>query len=242
MDVGARLVRALSLGTVVLTAALVSACTTTIAGAPAANPSFRAPSSSVPPPASPTSTTVPAPPPTVPGWQVVVADKDGVAYDVPPDWKVQTPDDVRGFDGQQGSPEVTMNYVATDKDGFCADDPSGSRAETGVTSTSTVDPGQAASTTAQNWANDAFDNATTTAGAPQPITVGGDSGMMVRDTLVVHSSDSCTPPAAEIDVVALPLAQAANGCGLFILFADQGTPDSAPAAEFPQIINSLRSD
>jgi hypothetical protein len=42
-------------------------------------------------------------------------------------------------------------------------------------------------------------------------------------------------------VVALPLAAPGTGCALLILYADQGTPDSAPAQELQQIVGSLRA-
>ena len=240
-----RLARVLPLGAVIIAAAVVAGCSTVVAGSAVAAASGPAPSS----PGSPTtgpSTSVSAPPPKVPGWQVVVADKPGIAYDVPPGWKVDTPDTIIGFEDQQGNPLVGMNYAASYKDGYCAGSSGSTRGGTGVNSTTTTDPGQAATDTAQKWANAGYTSTsnvppTITAGTPQPITVAGDSGMLVRDTMTVTASTSCDPPSAEVDVVALPL-QGNTGCALFILYADQGTPDSASQQDIQQIIGSLRAD
>jgi hypothetical protein len=225
---------------------VLTGCSTAITGSPV--PVAGAPSTSHTPgtPTSGSSPSVAAPPAVVPGWQVVTAPKAGIAYDVPPDWKVDTPDTVVGFSDNQGNPQVEMNYAATYKEGFCTGHSGSFRAQTGVNSTQTADPGQAATETAQTWANAGYPGnnntpPTITAGAPQPITVAGDAGMVVRDTLTVHSTDPCDPPNAEIDVVALPLAAPNTGCGQLIVYADQGTPDAAPAQELQQIISSLRA-
>ena len=248
METSRRLARAARLGAVILGAAVVAGCASVVAGSPVPA-GAGSPSGSSGSPGSPTSgppsTSVSAPPPRVPGWQVVVAPKPGIAYDVPPDWKVETPDTIIGFADQQGNPLVGMNDAASYKDGYCPGSSGSSRGGAGVNSSTTTDPGQAASDTAQKWADAGYTSTnnvppTITAGTPQPVTVAGDSGMLVRDTLAVHSTNSCDPPNAEADVVALPL-QGNSGCALFILYADQGTPDSASEQELQQIVGSLRA-
>lgn len=237
------LVRAFLLGAVVV---VLAGCSTEVTGSPV--PVAGAPTSAprAPDASSPSSSSVAAPPPSVPGWQVVVASKAGVAYDVPPDWKVATPDTIVGFSDQQGNPLVGMNYSASYKEGYCQGNSGSSRGGVGVNSTTVADPGQAASETAKNWATAGYTSEinvppTITQGTPQPVTVAGAAGMLVRDTLTMAQHNACDPPAAEVDVVALPLAAPKTGCGLLILYADQGTPDSAPAQELQQIIGSLRA-
>ncbi|HEY2695258.1 MAG TPA: hypothetical protein VGJ45_07310 [Pseudonocardiaceae bacterium] len=187
-----------------------------------------------------------APPASVPGWQVVLATNAGLAYDVPPDWKVATPDTVIGFTDQQGKQVVGMSDSASYKVGYCQGHSGSSRGGVGVNSTNTTDPGQAASDSAQKWANAGYISEvdvppTITAGTPQPVTVAGVAGMLVRDTLTVAQHSPCDPPTAEVDVLALPLSAPNTGCDQLILYADQGTPDSAPAQELQQIIGSLRA-
>lgn len=248
MQTSGRLARTLQSGLAILAAAALAGCSTEVAGTPIAAATGPAPSTSHAPgtPTTGPSGSVTPPPPTVPGWQVVVADKPGIAYDVPPDWKVETPDTIIGFSDNQGNPLVGMNDAALYKSGYCPGQSGSSRGGTGVNSTTTTDPGQAATETAQKWSTAAYTTAsnvppTVTAGTPAPITVAGDSGMVVTDTMTVSSSTSCDPPTALITVVALPL-QNNGGCALFILYADQGTPDSASSQEIQQIISSLRAD
>ncbi|HEX4225358.1 MAG TPA: hypothetical protein VHZ97_23545 [Pseudonocardiaceae bacterium] len=240
METPGRLGRTLLLGTVIIVASAVAGCTTTVVGsAEAAGPG---PSSSHSTGAPSTST--PSVPPKVPGWQVVVADKAGVAYDVPPDWKVQSPDAIVGYEDAQGNPGASMNYAAIYKEGYCTGHSGSFRGETGITSTSTADPGQAASALAQQWATGSYSDGTVTPnvtpGAPQPITVAGTNGMVVKDTLTMTQQNPCDPPAGEVYAVALPLAAPNTGCDVMIVMADQGTSDAAPDQELQQIINSLR--
>lgn len=237
------LVRALQLGAVIL---VLTGCSTTVTGSAVPVAGASGTSQAPGPGTSSPSTSVAAPPASVPGWQVVVATKAGVAYDVPPDWKVDTPDTIIGFEDQQGNPLVGMNYAAGYKDGYCAGSSGSSRGGVGVNSTTTADPGQAAGETAQKWANAGYTSEinvppTITAGTPQPVTVSGTAGMLVRDTLTMAQHNPCDPPTAEVDVVAVPLAPPKTGCGLLILYADQGTPDSAPEQVLQQIVGSLRA-
>jgi hypothetical protein len=181
----------------------------------------------------------------VSGWQVVVAAKAALAYDVPPDWKILSDGTIAGFDDQQGNPVVTMSYAANYKAGYCTGHSGSFRAETGINSTATADPGQAATDMAQKVATAAYTDGTVTPtvtpGTPQPITVAGDNGMVVKDTVTVTQQSSCDPPGGEVYVVALPLASPNTGCDTMIVVADQGTPDAASDQQIQQIIGSLRS-
>ncbi|MEU7584010.1 hypothetical protein AB0B50_41250 [Streptomyces sp. NPDC041068] len=62
---------------------------------------------------------------TIPGWQVVVNPKWGTAFDVPPDWKVETPDTLIGFDDRkdEGAKSIIiMSAPAIYKEKWCSDD------------------------------------------------------------------------------------------------------------------------
>ncbi|WP_055697581.1 hypothetical protein [Streptomyces silaceus] len=62
---------------------------------------------------------------TVPGWQVVVNPKWGTAFDVPPDWKVETPDTFIAFDDRKDEGTKTiigMSAPAVYKEKWCTSD------------------------------------------------------------------------------------------------------------------------
>lgn len=192
------------------------------------------------------STSGGTPAPKTPGWHVVAAPKAGLVYDVPPAWKVDNPATIIGFTDQSGKPVVGMSNAATYLSGYCPANSGSTRGGVGVTTTHTADPAQAATEAVQAWGNAGYNAADGTPpviapAQPQPITVLGAAGAVVHDTLTMIQTTSCDPTGAEIDVVAWPLRTAQGGCGLFILYADQGTPDSAPAQELHQIVSSLRA-
>ncbi|MFI2618527.1 hypothetical protein [Streptomyces sp. NPDC018584] len=63
--------------------------------------------------------------PTVPGWQVVVNPKWGTAFDVPADWKVETPDTFTGFDDRKDNGAkaiIGMSAPAVYKEKWCTSD------------------------------------------------------------------------------------------------------------------------
>ncbi|AJE86978.1 hypothetical protein SLNWT_6602 [Streptomyces albus] len=63
--------------------------------------------------------------PTVAGWQVVVNPKWGTAFDVPPDWELQSPDTLIGFEDDKsttGKPLITMSAPAYYKSKWCESD------------------------------------------------------------------------------------------------------------------------
>ncbi|MCF3123907.1 hypothetical protein IPZ68_29985 [Streptomyces arenae] len=62
---------------------------------------------------------------TIAGWQVVVNPKWGTAFDVPPDWKVETPDTFIGFDDRKDEGAKTiigMSAPAVYKSKWCTSD------------------------------------------------------------------------------------------------------------------------
>ncbi|MCB5168668.1 hypothetical protein LG634_28085 [Streptomyces bambusae] len=64
-------------------------------------------------------------PPSIPGWKVVANPKYGVAFDVPPEWKVDKQSVSRGFlDAKKndGMPVVSMSGTATLKEEWCTTD------------------------------------------------------------------------------------------------------------------------
>ncbi|WP_329341617.1 hypothetical protein OG866_37070 [Streptomyces sp. NBC_00663] len=63
--------------------------------------------------------------PTIPGWKVVVNPKWGTAFDVPADWKVETPGVFIGFEDEKkgdGSVLIGMSAPAYLKESWCTSD------------------------------------------------------------------------------------------------------------------------
>ena len=63
--------------------------------------------------------------PTIPGWQVVVNPKWGTAFDVPPDWEVDSPGMTIGYEDESkkdGSPLIVMSAPAYFKKKWCSSD------------------------------------------------------------------------------------------------------------------------
>ncbi|MDF3299611.1 hypothetical protein [Streptomyces tropicalis] len=63
--------------------------------------------------------------PTVPGWKVVVNPKYGTAFDVPPDWQVDSPGVFTFFEDQKkgdGSPYIGFSAPAFLKSNYCSSD------------------------------------------------------------------------------------------------------------------------
>ncbi len=63
--------------------------------------------------------------PTIAGWKVVVNPKWGTAFDVPPDWTVDDPDVITGFEDdsdKDGKPLITMSAPAFYKEKWCTSD------------------------------------------------------------------------------------------------------------------------
>jgi hypothetical protein len=63
--------------------------------------------------------------PTIAGWKVVVNPKWGTAFDVPPEWAVQSPDTITGYEDDKkgdGSPLIVMSAPAILKEKWCTSD------------------------------------------------------------------------------------------------------------------------
>jgi hypothetical protein len=62
---------------------------------------------------------------TIPGWKAVTNPKWGTAFDVPPDWTVDDPDVITGFEDDSkgdGTPLITMSAPAFLKEKWCTSD------------------------------------------------------------------------------------------------------------------------
>jgi hypothetical protein len=191
--------------------------------------------------ATPTGTAK-APAAVVPGWQVAMSSKRKLAYDVPPDWKVLGEDTIIGFEDAEG-PKVGMSGAATYKDGSCAESEGATRAVAGFSGYQDTDLGMVAADAAGKWGRYGYlgpadeapevDVATAT-----PITVNGIEGAHATATVRITTPAPCAPPAAKVHAVAVPAQQ---GATVFVILADQETPDSLPDDVALRILDTIRA-
>jgi hypothetical protein len=195
--------------------------------------------------------------PTIPGWQVVISQQHGVAYDVPPGWRVEAPDFglVAGSDASQatlgvGSVAQFTKKVSTLK--YChvavAGLHGGSGIATGVPSDQLQGLKDHATVTAKGWALATYagTKGQQPAVSTQPaqiVTLGNGAQAAEVDTFVTPvKGDVCNPPKAFVHVITMAAAQggAVNGPLDFIILADQGTPAAQKDEVLQQVLKSIR--
>ncbi|MBP2477156.1 hypothetical protein JOF53_006028 [Crossiella equi] len=184
--------------------------------------------------------------PQVAGWQGVWT-KRGLAYDVPPAWKVLGASTIIGFEDANG-PKVGMSGASTFREGFCTADPkrkSAKRAIAGVGGAKISDPAVTAAEAAKLWADGRYgdtegEQPRIDVGKVQALTVGSRAAARVTATVTVPGTrHQCDPPAGVVHVVAVA-GQGTEQGAVFVVQADQDAPDSAAAAELSKIVSSLR--
>jgi hypothetical protein len=194
--------------------------------------------------------------PLIPGWQVVVVPQRGLAYDVPPDWRIEEPDIIIGFEEEDPSapfgysPRVVMSGVARggDRGQDCATDSGDTAASyTGTSGAGeVVDTAQMAGYLAGEWASAAFEN---DAGPPavsqvaaEPYAANGLTGHVVRataDALVGSPPDPCAPVHGRVAVASV-LAPAGDDVYNFVVYGDADGPHALPEETVAMILSTLR--
>ncbi|GAA3356087.1 hypothetical protein [Saccharopolyspora gregorii] len=176
--------------------------------------------------------TAPAPAPLVPGWQAVAVPKRQAAYDVPPEWRLETPDNVIGF-GEQDDP-VTMTGVAIYQRGYCPDRGGSFRALAGATARRGPDDATVATDTARRFAELAYGaDARIELGPPQPVVLpGGLPGTKVVAT-AFPAPAACGAPSAVVNVLAT------NGNGESSVVHVVGADQEVPGAVTPDVLDGI---
>jgi hypothetical protein len=160
-----------------------------------------------------------------------------VAYDVPPDWKVETSDTLTGFENAS-SPLATMHSVATYKAGEgCPTTPRGSyRTHTGMMKLVNIDPQKPRSPrehpVGQCRPRDAR-------GRHDPAQAHGALDAWTGSTTITPLPGQCSAPSMKFTTVAfVPPGQ--QQTALFVMYGDQQVADGLPDAVADQIIGTLR--
>ena len=194
--------------------------------------------------------------PTVPGWKVVVNPKWGTAFDVPADWKVETPGVFIGFEDEKkgdGSVLIGMSAPAYLKEKWCTSDANkdGSSSDTSLAAAGTKGQNGAKNTAdvARNdsawWVFGGYTDQTDkskkllTIGKPKSYTTasGVEGSVATTYSTGVTKKDKC-----DSDGKATTFAFK-NSAGDFVswtLYGAKGVSDEVPEATIQKILSTVR--
>ncbi|MGI5230496.1 serine/threonine-protein kinase [Actinoallomurus sp. CA-142502] len=191
--------------------------------------------------------------PLIAGWKTTLAPQYGIAYDVPPTWKVQSPDWVTWF------PDAKKNILAAEKavaevdQGKCTRADAGIRG--GVLSAQTPSKDQlgtlqyAAADEARKWASAAYGGAgahprppTVSTGQGGSITLNGiDAAYTIVSVTTAPGGDACTPPHAMVETIAMAsVPGSSTGPTFFTVFADRNVSGEVSSEEIKKVIGTIR--
>ncbi|MCP2304222.1 hypothetical protein [Actinokineospora globicatena] len=196
-----------------------------------------------------TTTTSPMPAsariaPTIPGWQGVLSPKEKAAYDVPQDWKVETPGTVVGFDDHKGTLVAVMHGATTYVPEACPDSRSSYRGHAGFVTAGATDPERAAVNGVRLFADAAALNkddtrAPVSSTAPKPVKVANGTIDAITATATVTPTHPSECPSPTILFTSVAFKHGTTTI-LFLMYQDQGVPDTLPQPIADQIITTIR--
>jgi hypothetical protein len=192
--------------------------------------------------------------PLIAGWKVTLAPQYGIAYDAPPNWKVDEPDYVIYFQDAKANILAAEKAVAEIDKGKCTRATAGLRGG----SNPVLKPSQdqlgalqsAAGDEARKWAAAAYGQAHTPPRQPGMST--GPSGIItVNGITAAHASvavtpaahgDACASPHAVVETIAMAASPGSSSVGplFFTIFADRNVPDQVTDDDIKKIISSVR--
>ncbi|WP_344264788.1 hypothetical protein [Streptomyces sodiiphilus] len=200
-------------------------------------------------------------PVVAPDWQVQTISKRYNAFDVPPDWKVNSEDYMVGFTDDREKEEeepaededefsfeipdllVAMSAVATYKDNWCGHSSramAGTKGGQGATGTE-----EAARSEAVEWALSAWDQnqlGTLEVSDPEPFeSEHGISGHTATALITgVPKDPDAECEAADGKVVTVSYLDARNDLATWVLLTDTGVDDEVDEETIEKMMNSLR--
>lgn len=187
-------------------------------------------------------------PAVTPGWQGVLSREQQIAYDVPPDWTVQTPGTFSGYQ-DAGGKLTTLHGVTLYKQHTCTQNRDTNRGMVGFMPIGPSDPRRAAVDDGKLWARDAaLDDSSPASGTASAVLVSASpahaisvgSGAIKAWQAVTSAPvrpGACLPPRIQVTTVAFTDH---GNTVLFVAVMDQGVPDAARAEDITKIIASLR--
>jgi hypothetical protein len=194
----------------------------------------------------------PPTPPAIAGWKPVVSDDNPFAFDVPPDWTVENPGVIVGFEAPGGE-LLSLHGVARFKSNFCPYLDVSARAQAGFTAIRADEVSgirQAAEETLLRWAEAAYSSAdfakqprvSLTKSQPVRVFAGATEAMEVTATMRPVEPNGCSPPSVSITAVALPLSADADSMRyhVHLTLADQEVGEGLPPEVTAKVISSIR--
>ncbi|HVK25322.1 MAG TPA: hypothetical protein VM677_28530 [Actinokineospora sp.] len=179
-----------------------------------------------------------------PGFQGVLSYKDKIVYDVPADWKIETPGTVVGFEDNDGKVIAIMHGVTTYRPDACPAVKGSYRGHVGVVNAGDADITRAAKNGAKLFADGAAINkdntkapVTVTEPVPTKVGQGKIEAMMATATMTVNQPGECSSPTVLFTSVAF---QVEGKTVVLISYQDQGVSDALPGAVLEKIIASAR--
>ncbi|MQY10599.1 hypothetical protein SRB5_07100 [Streptomyces sp. RB5] len=184
--------------------------------------------------------------PVVAGWKAVANRKRHNAFDVPPEWKVESAGLTTGFEADDGSGKVlvAMTGVATYKDDWCG---SASRAMAGTKgAVGAKNTKEAAENTASSWIVAAYDQklkgTLKTPDATAFTNKNGVSGHIARASVSgvpkKKSDEGCLNTDGK--AVSVSFKDKDGAMASFVVISDTGVPDEIPDSVIDKIVGSLR--
>ncbi|WP_445516002.1 hypothetical protein [Streptomyces sp. NEAU-174] len=185
----------------------------------------------------------------IPGWKPVVSPKRHNAFDVPPDWTIESPGLSTGFEDDKGKPLVVMSAPARykkdycsvkDKDGYVDKSHAagaGSKGAQGAKSEAS-----AAKIEAENWVFAAFDQKQTgtrkVTDAKKFKSAHGLEGYTASATVTgVKKTDKCTTDGKSVTVT---YTDTNGDFATWVLYSVKGTKEEVPDSTIKKIMSSLR--
>jgi hypothetical protein len=190
--------------------------------------------------------------PSVPGWLPVSSAEDRFSFDVPPDWTVEEPGSMIGFETPDGQ-LLAMHGVSRFETNFCPTLDVSARAQAGFTTIDTDEvtgDAEAARRTAIQWAEAAYSSPDGTtrpsislsAVAPVRVLAGTVEAEQVIATIRPAGRNGCSPPSVSIIATALPISAdpTVTAFHVHLILADQQVPDAIEPSVSAQIVASIR--
>ncbi|MFI0980311.1 hypothetical protein ACH4SP_25310 [Streptomyces sp. NPDC021093] len=188
--------------------------------------------------------------PTVPGWKVVINQKHGSMFDVPPEWVVGSPTLMIGFE-DAGKTIAIMSAPATLKDKWCSEDAdkngtvdNTSLSQTGTTGSITGSKNTADVAEGQvgNWAYGGYglkDKDKVKVAKAKPFTTtSGLTGSLATATVVgVKKTSRCVTDGK---AYAFSFKNATGDFKTWILHSAKGVKEEVPEATVTQILKTVR--
>jgi hypothetical protein len=202
----------------------------------------------------PTGTPPSDPRPVVPGWQVMLAPGYGVAYDLPPAWKMEGPGTFLGFEDASGNGLAGERAPARLMKGKCTRAQSGLKGGSDPAAKPTAEQLLAlrggAEEEARKWASAAYGEGNEYDRAPKvsegetsTITAHGiTAGKAVMTVTPMAKPNTCAPARAVVATIGMAATRNPSAVGPLYLtiFADRSVPGQATDDEIDKIIGSLR--